>query len=105
MDDFSKEVEELERALRGLKTYKRIPPTVSFYTATFTPSNLINPIVITYAAGGQPIIVDFYSAGLTLEPGEVVGNSQNLAISSQSMGTVTIKSTRPILSVTQAEAS
>lgn len=105
MDDFSKKIIELERMVHDLKVFKKVPPTVDFYSATFTPTNLVYPVVITYREGEQPLIADFYSTVLTTMPGEAVDNVQKVALRGQAAGALTIEANRPILSITQESGS
>lgn len=88
----------LERELLALKTFAKASPRIQAYTKTVTISDG-GTVVVKYGDGNQPIFSEFY-----FENGDATGlvpsgNSQTVVVFSQVVGTLTVVSTRPILSI------
>lgn len=88
----------LERELLALKTFAKASPRIQAYTKTATIS-ASGTVTVKYGDGNQPILSEFYfnngdAAGLVPS-----GNSQTVIVFSQVVGTLTVVSTRPIISI------
>lgn len=94
--NLQKEILRLEKELLALKQTRRLPSMLysySYSVGTITPSRYL----VTYASGSQPIISEFVSYA-TITPGQISGNTQYIWAFSQSSASLTILSTRQVLS-------
>ena len=92
-------LEAIQREIIDLKTSHNIAPDVQTYYASITPTSNAT-ITITYGDGEYDIISSVYTASDAVL-GPITGNSQTLFYSGQAGQTLTVVSTRPILSITQ----
>lgn len=93
-------IKRFEQELRDLKTAAKSSPIVRSFQTTFLPTSGIAPITITYGAGTQPIITNVYAEGTAIL-GRPSGNMQKVFYEATAPTTITIVSTRQILSVSQ----
>lgn len=97
-DNIQLKLARLERELLALKTFAKASPRVQAYVKTATISEA-GSVVVKYGDGNQPILSEFYfdwgdATGLVPS-----GNSQTVIVFSHVVGTLTVVSTRPILSI------
>ena len=96
-----KELAELERELLHLKTSSKITSMLNVYTASkHLELDVFYEITVQYAEGNTPLITECYvSEGGQVMPATPIGNTQKIYLGEYAEQTLTIVSTRPILSI------
>lgn len=99
--DFRSQIKLIEQEIKSLKISANLTSRVRGYSAqkAVTDSNRMITITITYEAGQNDIVSEFYYPGV-IYPGSVNGDTQTVYLYSPYTTTFTVLSTRPINSIT-----
>ena len=95
------EIKKMENELLALKQTQKVASTMNAYVMSKSQMEF-GRYTITYQAGDQPIMTEFYCTHGDVISASPVGNAQYFWFSSQVYGKVTAVSTRKIISIVKS---
>lgn len=96
---FTARIVALKELIHKLKTASRVKAILEMHSYSIPNADPAQRYVVTYGAGDEPIMTEFYGEGGSTIQATPLGNTQYIFINAQFYGTVLAVSTRPIVSI------